>query len=400
MASSGGLAKVADEIGLVDLARARSAENKSLADARRLIVKIGSALLVDAESGEVRREWLAALVEDIARCRARGQELLLVSSGAISVGRRHLGLAGRTLRLEEKQAAAATGQILLAHAYLEALGRHGITVAQILLTLDDTEERRRHLNARATLEQLLALGAVPVINENDTVATAEIRFGDNDRLAARVAQMISADTLLLLSDIDGLYTADPRRDSAAQHLAEVRAISPEIEAMAGKAPAGHSSGGMVTKLEAARIAMAAGCKMVIALGATLHPLAAIEGGARATWFIPSSEPRTARKRWIAGAVSAAGVLVVDDGAAAALARGTSLLPSGVVEVIGSFEPGDAVIVRSRDGRELGRGLASYSSADADVIAGRKSSEIENILGYRGRDEMIHRDDLVMGGGAP
>jgi glutamate 5-kinase len=374
--------------------------SESLATARRLIVKIGSALLVDAATGDIRRTWLAALVEDIALCRARGQEVLLVSSGAIAVGRRHLGLAGRTLKLEEKQAAAATGQIRLAHAYLEALGRHGIGVAQILLTPDDTEERHRHLNARATLEALLALGAVPVINENDTVATAEIRFGDNDRLAARVAQMISADTLVLLSDIDGLYTADPRRDPEAQHIAEVSAITPEIEAMAGQAPAGYSSGGMVTKLAAARIATAAGCRMAIARGKGLRPLAAIEAGARVTWFLPDSEPRTARKRWIAGAVNVTGALVVDDGAAAALARGASLLPAGVLAVDGSFELGDAVIVRGRDGRELARGLAAYSSAEAQAIAGHKSREIEAILGYHGRDEMIHREDLVVNGRRP
>jgi glutamate 5-kinase len=371
--------------------------SESLADSRRLIVKIGSALLVDAASGDIRRAWLAALVEDIARCRSRGQDVLIVSSGAVAVGRRYLGLTGRALKLEEKQAAAASGQIRLAHAYLEALAQHEIGVAQILLTPDDTEERRRHLNARATLEQLLELGVVPVINENDTVATAEIRFGDNDRLAARVAQMISADTLVLLSDIDGLYTADPRRDSAAEHLAEVRAITPEIEAMAGHAPLGYSSGGMVTKLAAARIAMAAGCRMVIARGEDSHPLSAIEAGARVTWFIPASEPRTARKRWIAGALNPAGVLVVDDGAATALARGTSLLPTGVISVDGNFERGDAVIVRSSDGRELARGLSGYSSADAQTIAGHKSNEIEAILGYRGGDEIIHRDDLVLTG---
>jgi glutamate 5-kinase len=371
--------------------------SESLADSRRLIVKIGSALLVDAASGDIRRAWLAALVEDIAFCRARGQDVLIVSSGAVAVGRRYLGLTGRALKLEEKQAAAASGQIRLAHAYLEALAQHEIGVAQILLTPDDTEERRRHLNARATLEQLLELGVVPVINENDTVATAEIRFGDNDRLAARVAQMISADTLVLLSDIDGLYTADPRRDSAAEHLAEVRAITPEIEAMAGHAPLGYSSGGMVTKLAAARIAMAAGCRMVIARGEDSHPLAAIEAGARVTWFIPASEPRTARKRWIAGTLNTAGVLVVDDGAATALARGTSLLPTGVISVDGNFERGDAVIVRSSDGRELARGLSGYSSVDAQTIAGHKSNEIEAILGYRGGDEIIHRDDLVLTG---
>jgi glutamate 5-kinase len=369
---------------------------ETLRGARRIIVKIGSALLVDEASGDLKRPWLDALVEDIVACRAQGQEVLIVSSGAVAVGRSGLGLAGRTLRLEEKQAAAAAGQIRLAHAYLEALGRHGIGVAQILLTPDDTEERRRHLNARATLEQLLALGAVPVINENDTVATSEIRFGDNDRLAARVAQMISADTLVLLSDIDGLYTADPRRDPAARHVGEVRDLTSEIEAMAGRALPGLSSGGMVTKLIAARIAMAAGCRMVIAKGEGLHPLAAIDQGARVTWFIPSSEPRTARKRWIAGAVNPVGALTVDDGAAAALKRGTSLLPAGVTAVEGTFERGDAVVVKSRDGRALARGLSAYSSADARLIAGHKSGEIEAILGYRGRDEMIHRDDLVVG----
>jgi len=380
---------------LLDVARAGYVVSESVAASRRLIVKIGSALLVDGSTGDIRLDWLSALVEDVVRCRRRGQKVLLVSSGAIAVGRRQLGLVGRTLKLEEKQAAAAVGQIRLAHAYLEALARHGISVAQILLTTEDTEERRRHLNARATLEQLLELGVVPVINENDTVATAEIRFGDNDRLAARVAQMISADTLVLLSDIDGVYTADPRHDPSAQHVEEIRAITPEIEAMAGHAPPGYSSGGMVTKLAAARIAMAAGCRVVIARGEASHPLAAMEAGSRVTWFIPASEPRSARKRWIAGTVNATGVLVVDDGAAAALARGRSLLPTGVVGVDGSFERGDAVIVQGRDGRELARGLAAYSSVDAQAIAGHNSREIEAILGYSGPDEMIHRDDLVV-----
>ena len=378
-------------------ALAAAAAPQTLASARRLIVKIGSALLVEESSGNVRRGWLDAVADDVARCRARGQEVLLVSSGAIAVGRRHLGLTGRALRLEEKQAAAATGQIRLAHAYQEALARHGITVAQILLTPEDTEERRRHLNARATLTQLLALGAVPVINENDTVATAEIRFGDNDRLAARVAQMVSADTLVLLSDIDGLYTADPRKDPQARLIPEVRELTPEIEAMAGAAPAGYSSGGMITKLAAARIAMGAGCRMVIAKGKTMAPLAAIEGGAAATWFIPAGEPRTARKRWIAGSLNPMGAFIVDDGAAAALNRGKSLLPAGVVAVEGSFERGDAVIVRTRAGAEAARGLSAYSSEDAARIARHKSSEIEALLGYRGRDEMIHRDDLVVTG---
>ncbi|HVM79795.1 MAG TPA: glutamate 5-kinase [Stellaceae bacterium] len=370
-----------------------------LADARRLVVKIGSALLVDDASGNLRRSWLEALAEDVARCAKRGQEVLLVSSGAIAAGRRHLGLLGPALKLEEKQAAAATGQIRLAHAYQEALARHDLTVAQILLTPEDTEERRRHLNARATLNQLLALKAIPVINENDTVATAEIRFGDNDRLAARVAQMVSADALVLFSDIDGLYTADPRKDESARHIPEVRDLTPEIAAMAGEAPLGMSSGGMVTKLAAARIAMAAGCRMAIAKGETMHPLKALESGGRATWFIPSSSPLTARKRWIAGSLNPLGTLVVDDGAAKALERGTSLLPAGIVAVEGSFERGDAVLVRRRDGRELGRGLSAYSSADARAIAGHKSREIETILGYRGRDEVIHRDDLVMNAAA-
>ena len=367
----------------------------ALAGARRLIVKIGSALLV-AESGEIRRPWLAALAADVARCRAGGQEVILVSSGAIAVGRRHLGLAGRRLRLEEKQAAAATGQIRLAHAYQEALADHGITVAQILLTLDDTEERRRHLNARATFAQLMALGAVPVVNENDTIATAEIRFGDNDRLAARVAQMTSADMLVLLSDIDGLYTADPRQDPGARHVPILREIGPEIEAMAGEAAPGYSSGGMVTKLAAARIAMHAGCHMLIAQGkGASTPLAAIEAGGRATLFLPCGEPRSARKAWIAGSVNPSGTLTVDDGAAGALRHGKSLLPAGVVAVEGVFERGDAVIIRTRTGNEAGRGLSGYSSADIRRIAGYKSGEIAGILGYRGRDEIIHRDDLVV-----
>jgi len=371
---------------------------EALAGSHRLVVKIGSALLV-AESGEIHCAWLAALADDVARCRSRGQEVILVSSGAIAVGRRYLGLATRRLRLEEQQAAAATGQIRLAHAYQDALARRGITVAQILLTLDDTEERRRHLNARATFAQLLALGAVPVVNENDTVATAEIRFGDNDRLAARVAQMTSADMLVLLSDIDGLYTADPRKDPSARHVATVHEIGPEIEAMASEAPPGYSSGGMVTKLAAARIAMSAGCRMLIAKGKSgspaSGPLAAIEAGARATLFLPRGEPRSARKAWIAGAVNPSGTVIVDDGAARALRRGTSLLPAGVVGIEGTFERGDAVIIRTRAGIEAARGLSAYSSADIRQIAGHKSGEIAEILGYRGRDEIIHRDDLVV-----
>ncbi len=321
---------------------------------------------------------------------------MIVSSGSIAAGREHLGLKGRALRLEEKQAAAATGQIRLAHAYQETLARHDITVAQILLTLQDTEDRRRHLNGRATIETLLRLGAVPVINENDTVATAEIRFGDNDRLAARVSQMISADTLVLLSDIDGLYTADPKRDPSATLIPEVGELTPEIEAMAGEALPGYSSGGMVTKLVAARIAMGAGCRMVIAMGKEAAPLARIESGAPCTWFVPGAEPRTARKRWIAGSLKPIGAVIIDAGAARALADGRSLLPAGVTGVEGSFRRGDPIAVKDGDGRVLARGLSAYDSDDADRIRGHKSREIEAILGYRGRDEMIHRDDLVLG----
>ena len=367
-----------------------------IAASKRLIVKIGSSLLVDQASGAVRRRWLASLCDDVAACRARGQEVLLVSSGAVAVGRRHLGLTP-PLRLEEKQAAAACGQIRLAHAYQEELARHGITVAQVLLTLEDSEDRRRYLNARTTLETLLRLGAVPVINENDTVATSEIRFGDNDRLAARVAQMCGADALVLFSDIDGLYTADPRRDSEARFIAEVSDLTPEIEAMAGDPGSGYGSGGMVTKLAAARICLSAGCRMAIAKGDALRPLSAIEAGGRCTWFVPGSSPHTARKQWIFGSLNPAGAVTIDDGAGRALKRGKSLLPAGVVAVDGSFEPGDCILVKAGDGRVLARGLSAYSSEDAARLLGRHSDQIEAILGYRGRDELIHRDDLVMEG---
>ncbi|MGE5546743.1 MAG: glutamate 5-kinase [Solirubrobacterales bacterium] len=366
-----------------------------VADAKRLIVKIGSSLLVDEATGHVRRQWLDSLCDDVARCRARGQEVIVVSSGAVAVGRRHLNLTP-PLRLDEKQAAAATGQIRLAHAYQESLARHGLTVAQVLLTLEDSEDRRRYLNARTTLDTLLKLGAVPVINENDTVATAEIRFGDNDRLAARVAQMTECDALVLFSDIDGLYTADPRRDKTAEFIPVVGEMTAEIEAMAGDPGTGYGSGGMVTKLVAAKICMGAGCAMAITLGQSLNPLQAIEAGAqRATWFLPKAEPHAARKRWIAGSMAPAGAVFVDDGACKALALGKSLLPAGVTAVDGEFERGDCVLVRSPDGRILARGLTAYSAEDARRILGRKSAEIEAVLGYRYRDELIHRDDMVV-----
>jgi glutamate 5-kinase len=365
--------------------------------ARRIVVKVGSALLVDAQEGTPNRGWLAALAEDVAALRARGQEVLLVSSGAIALGRRQLGLTSTRLKLEEKQAAAAVGQIRLAHAWKDALELHRLSVAQILLTFGDTEERRRYLNARNTLSALLRLGAIPVINENDTVATAEIRYGDNDRLAARVAQMISADCLVLLSDVDGLYSADPRREPDARFIPDVHSISLEIERMAGGTTSAVGSGGMATKIAAAKIAIAAGCHMAVALGRELHPLRRIQEGERCTWFHPSVTPATVRKQWIAGALKPAGELHVDEGAAAALARGKSLLPAGVTKVVGRFKRGDALIVRAPSGKEIARGLSAYSSPDAERLRGRHSSEIEGLLGYHGRDEIIHRDDLVITG---
>ena len=369
--------------------------SNQLSDAKRLVVKIGSALLVDEETGHIRREWLDAFADDIKKVKDGGTDVLVVSSGAIAVGRRHLGLTHDSIRLEEKQAAAANGQIQLAHAYQEALARHDISVAQVLLTLSDTEERRRHLNARSTISQLLTLGAVPVVNENDTIATTEIRFGDNDRLAARVAAMISADTLVLLSDIDGLYDRDPRQDSKATHIARVDDITPKIESMCGKAPTGYSSGGMETKIKAAKVAMASGCRMAIMNGIDNHPLRRLSTDARSTWFIPSATPLTARKRWIVGSLNPVGEIVIDDGAERALKQGKSLLQAGVLRVEGKFERGDSVIVRCKSGQELARGLSAYSNNDAARIAGRKSGEIAAILGYRGRDELIHRDDLVV-----
>lgn len=361
----------------------------------RIVVKIGSALLVDERTGEIRRDWLDALADDVAGLKGRGVEVVLVSSGAIAVGRRRLGLTRRTIRLEEKQAAAATGQLRLAHAYQETLARHDVTVAQILITLSDTEERRRHLNARSTLRALLHLGAVPVINENDTIATTEIRFGDNDRLAARVAAMVDAEALVLLSDIDGLYSADPRQVPDAEFIPRVEAMTPEIEAMAGAAPPGYSSGGMVTKLAAARIATGGGCHMVIAQGRDLNPLARIQKGGRCTWFVSQVEPQTARKRWIAGSLKPMGAVAIDAGALKALKAGKSLLPAGVTAVEGRFERGDAVIVRDSHGREVARGLVAYADDDARRIMGYNSKDIEGLLGYRGREELIHRDDLVL-----
>jgi glutamate 5-kinase len=373
----------------------RGSNRSPLATARRVVVKVGSALLVDQRLGRLNRAWLEALLEDVLRLRRRGQQVILVSSGAIALGRRHLGLPKGPLRLDESQAAAAVGQIRLAHAYQRLLEPHGVTVAQVLLTLQDSEQRRRYLNARATLESLLALGALPVINENDTVATAEIRYGDNDRLAARVAQMASADCLVLLSDVDGLYTADPATDENAEHVARVLRITPEIEAMAGKAQSDVGTGGMVTKLLAAKIAVSAGAHLCIASGRYRHPLRRVETGGRCTWFLPAGSPVAARKQWIAGTLRPTGALVIDAGALQALLAGKSLLPAGVIAARGRFDRGDTVSVVSADGVEVARGIVSYSDGDAARIMGRHSSEIAGILGYSRRDEMIHRDDLVL-----
>ncbi|HVV28628.1 MAG TPA: glutamate 5-kinase [Rhizomicrobium sp.] len=368
--------------------------------ARLVVVKVGSALLVDGAKGELRRAWLASLCADVAALRKEGAAVILVSSGSIALGRRLLKLAPGPLRLEESQAAAAAGQVRLAEAYADIFAQSGIVAAQVLLTFGDTEERRRYLNARATLGTLVNLGAVPVINENDTVATAEIKFGDNDRLAARVASMMGADRLVLLSDVDGLYTANPSIDPSAEHIADVAAITPDIEAMAGDSVSGLGRGGMASKLIAARIAMGAGCDVILARGDGLNPLAAIRGGARHTIFRASVTPAAARKRWIAGVLRPEGALVIDDGAVRALRQGSSLLPAGVRQIDGRFERGDAIVVKDREGREIARGLAAYSASDAERIAGKRTVEIEAILGYRGRDEMIHRDDLILTGNAP
>src|SRR6188508_119255 len=366
-----------------------------LTRARRIVVKVGSALLVDQVSGQVNRAWLGTLVEDLLRLRARRQEVVLVSSGAIALGRRELKLPAGPLALPQSQAAAAVGQIALAHIYKELFAAAGVTVAQILLTLEDSERRRRYLNARATLTELIDLGALPVINENDTVATTEIRYGDNDRLAARVAQMTSSDCLLLLSDVSGLYTSDPNLDSTARLIPEIRDITPEIEAMGGGSASAVGTGGMATKIAAAKIATAAGCAMAIAAGAPLHPVRRLEEGADCSWFLPASNPENARKQWIAGALRPNGAITIDGGALQALRSGKSLLPAGVTAVSGRFKRGDTVSVLDADGTEIARGMIAYSDRDAIRILGKRSADIEALLGFRGRAEMIHRDDLVL-----
>src|SRR5580692_6588935 len=370
----------------------------ALADFRRIVVKVGSSLLVDAEAGRVKEDWLAALAEDLAALHGEKRDLLVVSSGAIALGRSVLRLPAGLLRLEDSQAAAAVGQIALARIWAQVLSRHGITAGQVLVTLQDTEERRRYLNARSTIERLLDWRAVPVINENDTVATNEIRYGDNDRLAARVATMASADLLVLLSDVDGLYDAPPGENAAANLVPVVERITAEIEAMAGEAPSELSRGGMQTKIEAAKIATTGGTHMVIGSGRVDHPLRAIASAAPATWFLTPGNPVTSRKKWIAGSLEPKGTLVIDAGAVAALRRGNSLLPVGVIRVDGQFARGDAVIVRGPDGAEIGRGLVAYDAGDAEKVKGRPSSDIMLLLGIEGRAEMIHRDDLALGRG--
>ncbi len=367
----------------------------ALGDFRRIVVKVGSSLLVDSEGGRLHHDWLASLAEDIATLARDKRDLLVVSSGAIALGRAVLRLPPGPLKLEDSQAAAAVGQIALARTWSQVLGRHGITAGQVLVTLQDTEERRRYLNARSTIDKLLEWRAVPVINENDTVATNEIRYGDNDRLAARVATMASADLLVLLSDIDGLYEAPPAENPQARRVPVVERITAAVEAMAGAAGSELSRGGMQTKIEAAKIATQSGTHMLIASGRIAHPLQAVADGGHCTWFLTAANPVTARKKWIAGSLEPKGILTVDAGAVAALRSGKSLLPAGVIKVDGIFARGDAVVIRGPDGTEVGRGLVAYDAEDAARIRGRPSSDIVSILGFGGRTEMVHRDDLVM-----
>ncbi|HET9412541.1 MAG TPA: glutamate 5-kinase [Pseudolabrys sp.] len=364
---------------------------------RRIVVKVGSSLLVDSSASGLKRDWLASLAADLAGLHRQKCDVLVVSSGAIALGRAVLKLPPGALKLEDSQAAAAVGQIALARAWSEALGAHSLTAGQVLVTLGDTEERRRYLNARTTIAKLLEWRSVPVINENDTVATTEIRYGDNDRLAARVATMMSADLLVLLSDVDGLYDRPPIAGNGAKLVPVVARITPDIEAMAGASGSDLARGGMLTKIEAGKIATTAGTHMVIASGRVLHPLQTIANGAACTWFLTPANPVTARKKWIAGSLEPRGALMIDAGAVRALRSGKSLLPAGVVKVEGGFGRGDAVVVRGPDGHEVGRGLVAYDAEDAEKIKGRSSADVLLILGYTGRTEMIHRDDLVLGG---
>uniref|UniRef100_UPI0040480E4D glutamate 5-kinase n=1 Tax=Yoonia sp. TaxID=2212373 RepID=UPI0040480E4D len=366
----------------------------ALKDAKRLVVKIGSSLLVDSKTGALRKDWLISLAADVAAIRGRGTDVILVSSGSIALGRGVLGLPVAALPLEQSQAAAAVGQIQLARAYEEALAPHGIITAQVLVTLEDSENRRRYLNSRATMETLLGFGVTPIVNENDTIATDEIRFGDNDRLAAQVAVTIGADQLVLLSDVDGLYTANPNINNDAQHIENITVITKEIEDMAGGAASAFSKGGMKTKVMAAKVATEAGCAMAIALGTHLNPLKLLENGGRSTWFSAQTDPQIARKRWIA-TMKPRGAVIIDAGAARALVAGKSLLPAGVVGVQGPFGRGDPITIRGVDGAAIAIGLVRYTSIETNQIMGRRSEDIENLLGYKGRAALIHRDDMVL-----
>jgi glutamate 5-kinase len=366
----------------------------TLSAAKRVVIKIGSALLVDKKTGELRADWLVGLAEDVKMLRDRGADVILVSSGSIALGRGVLGLPYTELPLEQSQAAAAVGQIRLARAYEEVLAPHGIKTGQVLVTLEDSADRRRYLNSRATLATLIGFGVVPIVNENDTVATDEIRYGDNDRMAAQIAVTVGADQLILLSDVDGFYSANPQVDPSAKRYDTISEITPEIEAMAGDAGSGLSKGGMKTKVMAAKTATAAGCAMAITEGSVTRPLAALENGANCTWFLAQTDPKAARKGWIS-AMKPQGVLMLDAGAAEALKRGKSLLPAGVTSVIGSFGRGDPVELRSPEGHALGMGLSRYTADEARVIRGHRSDDIEALLGYPGRAALIHRDDMAI-----
>lgn len=367
----------------------------NLNKAKRIVIKVGSALLVDQKTGSLHQKWLKSLVEDIAFLHSKGKKVILVSSGSVALGRKYLHLKHKKLKLEEKQAAAACGQMELMRHYQKCLAPYDIQTGQILLTIQDSEDRKRYLNARTTLETLLKMRIIPIINENDTIATAELRFGDNDRLAARVAQMAGADALVLLSDINGLYSANPQTDKKAKFISVVKAITPEIEAMAGDSISHYGSGGMRTKVEAAKIAVESGCSMVITAGKPLNPIRQLMDGAKCTWFVSKDNPASARKNWIAGSIAPTGKIVIDDGALEALYKGKSLLPAGVKKVLGNFSRGDAVLIKDLEGNEIGRGLVSYTKEEAKRIIGKKSREIEKILGFSSRNALIHRDNMVI-----
>ena len=366
----------------------------SLTKAKRVVIKVGSTLLVDKNSGDLNLTWLESLASDVSSLKSRGIDVVLVSSGSIALGRGSLGLQDAELSLENSQASAAVGQIRLARAYEEVLAPFSVKTAQILVTLEDSANRRRYLNTRATMERLLTFGVVPIVNENDTVATDEIRFGDNDRLAAQIAATVSADNLILLSDVDGLYSSNPSTNPDAKRLDVIKEITPEIEEMAGEGVSGISKGGMITKLMAARTATQAGCAMVITKGDVPNPITELENGANCTWFKPNVDPQTARKRWISSQKSV-GKLIIDQGAVTALIDGKSLLPIGVTSIEGNFSRGDVVSIYSINGRELAKGICAYPAVEAKLIIGQNSNEIETILGYAGRAAVVHRDDLAI-----